>query len=700
MKVLGEGGMGTVYLAEHTLIKRRVAIKILHPQFASDANVVERFMNEARAAGTLGHPNIVESTDMGFTHDHVPYIVFEYLEGALLTDEIYRTGGLPMVRAVRVAEQVAAALRAAHDAGIVHRDLKSDNIFLTDKDELSDHVKVLDFGISRFMAHDERHPGMVMGTPEFMAPEQITNPEGVDRRADIYALGVILYEMLTARRPFAADKDIGELQRRIIQDAPPPLEREVPHALQELIVGRMLAKDPAARPQTMAAVEVALEAFLTRSDGTPIPRRRSQPIEVVDPAEIARTSGTIPRPHGMLNTPYPGIPAAGTAPVGKVPDARRKSIVLYSIAGVSLLLGVAGIGIGLKGSHNAAPVAQQPAPAPAATLPAPAPEPREPAKVDVQIDSDVATAHVVFRRRASATPMHATITPSDIVELVELSAPGYKTERYWLTFDRTTHLKAHLARGSGFEEATEEQTLVALGEGVPEVPAAKTVVKVHATDSAPARAVEVAVVAPTQVMARRKIGRSAVTEALPDTTVAVETVERPRARVAQGAAAIETAPVAAPAAPMPVAEAPKKVETAPEPAWAPKAETPAAPMPAAPAAKVAVAPLPAPRAAEAAHIVAPSVLKSLLASSSTIEPSEAVQAQMMRDEKKKATAVIKVCIGTGGEVTAATVAKSSGYTQYDTALVAGVRGWHYRPFAADGHAAPACSAVVFAFAIQ
>src|SRR6266850_1312812 len=185
IKVLGEGGMGTVYLAEHTLIKRKVAVKILHAQFASDAHVVERFMNEARAAGTLGHPNIVESTDMGFTHDHVPYIVFEFLEGALLTDEIYRVGGLPVRRAVRIAQQIASALHAAHAAGIVHRDLKSDNVFLTDKDDAVDHVKVLDFGISRFLAiEDEKtRRGVVMGTPEFMAPEQITSPDHVDKRA-------------------------------------------------------------------------------------------------------------------------------------------------------------------------------------------------------------------------------------------------------------------------------------------------------------------------------------------------------------------------------------------------------------------------------------------------------------------------------------------------------------------------------------
>ena len=261
--ILAEGGMGTVFVAEHVLIGRRMAIKVLHRELAHDAKMVKRFMNEALAAGTLGHPNIVEATDMGFTPDRVPYIVYEYLEGSLLTEEVYRINGLPVRRALRIAIQIASALDAAHNAGIVHLDLKSDNVFLTDKAGALDHVKVLDFGISRFMEADTEitQRGLVIGTPEFMAPEQVTSPDTVDKRADIYALGVLLYEMIAGRRPFAGD-DPRILLYRICNEPPPPLDREVAPELESLLFERLLAKDRQHRFSSMKDVIAALEGML------------------------------------------------------------------------------------------------------------------------------------------------------------------------------------------------------------------------------------------------------------------------------------------------------------------------------------------------------------------------------------------------------------------------------------------------------
>ncbi|MDB4954494.1 MAG: serine/threonine protein kinase [Myxococcales bacterium] len=521
IKTLGQGGMGTVFLAEHALIKRRVAIKILHPELASDANVVERFMNEARAAGTLGHPNIVESTDMGFTTNHVPYIVFEYLEGTLLTDEIYRVGGLPVRRAVRIAEQIASALLAAHNASIVHRDLKSDNVFLTDKDDALDHVKVLDFGISRFMKLEDRQKNTIMGTPEFMAPEQITSPDSVDKRADIYALGVILYEMLTARRPFSNEDDPRALMHRIVNEAPPPLMRpEVPDGLSRLIMGKLLAKRPADRFQTMNDVEAALDAFVTRGDGTPVPRRRTQPIptpkiETEFDLQQAETAASIPRLAKISTTPYPSpvetldVPQPMKAVTLGDPPPVRRPYALYGVAGVGILVGAIGLVVGMRGGDKTpppAPVAQiapAPAPLPAASMPAP----RQAQKVSIQLEADAAGARVVFRRRIAASPTTMQITPSDIVELVEISAPGYKSQRYWLTFDRPTHLHAHLVKGAGSLEATEEETLVALGEV-----------------AAPAQAIAVAAPAPQQAAAAptAPVAAKTVVVAKAETPIAVE----------------------------------------------------------------------------------------------------------------------------------------------------------------------------------
>jgi serine/threonine protein kinase len=281
LQLLGVGGMGSVFLAEHWLIKRRVAIKFLHRELITDADMIRRFMNEALAAGTLGHPNIVESTDMGFTRSDIPYIVFEYVDGTSLAEEIRRIGALPVRRALRIAYQIASALEAAHTAGIVHRDLKSENVFLTDREDMLDHVKVLDFGISRFLAASDRTAlgDRTMGTPEFMAPEQITSPDSVDKRADIYALGVVLHEMLDGSVPFPFVGTRGDLDathallHKILGELPPAISRaDAPPGLAEMITGKLLAKEAADRYASMSEVRGAIEAFasVTRR-GTTVP---------------------------------------------------------------------------------------------------------------------------------------------------------------------------------------------------------------------------------------------------------------------------------------------------------------------------------------------------------------------------------------------------------------------------------------------
>lgn len=340
---IADGGMGTVFLAEHVLIKRRFAVKFLHRELASDKEMVKRFMNEALAAGTLGHPHIVEATDMGFTPDSVPYIVFEYLEGVVLTEEIYRVGGMSVRRALRLARQIASALECAHNAGIVHLDLKSDNVYLTDKDGTQDHVKVLDFGISRFLEAepDKTQRCLIAGTPEYMAPEQVQRPDQVDKRADVYALGVLLYEMLTARRPYG-DEDPRALLYRICYESPAPLARpDVPDDLEALIFARMLAKDPAHRFQSMREVEDAIAPIHDRFSG----RLSSAPPMGIDPVDDLRVTpprgvalGTLPQPvaaevaatqPAMIATPVPVSPSVVTAP-----EHRRRFAVGWSAAAV------------------------------------------------------------------------------------------------------------------------------------------------------------------------------------------------------------------------------------------------------------------------------------------------------------------------------------------------------------------------------
>jgi len=204
---LGEGGMGTVFLAEHPVIGSKVALKAILPQFARSAEVFSRFVNEAKAVNQIGHDHIIDITDFGITPAGDYYFMMEYLEGQGLGEAISRDGAFAPARALNIAIQIADALDASHAHGIIHRDLKPENIFLKIHDGVEDFVKVLDFGLAKLTHGDDsvtRHSrvGCVMGTPHYMSPEQCEGKADVDHRADVYALGVILFEMLTGKIPF------------------------------------------------------------------------------------------------------------------------------------------------------------------------------------------------------------------------------------------------------------------------------------------------------------------------------------------------------------------------------------------------------------------------------------------------------------------------------------------------------------------
>jgi serine/threonine protein kinase len=268
MELIGEGGMGKVYLAEHVEIGKRVALKVLHPSYSRMPDLVERFRREARAASKIGHPNIVDVTDSGTTGDGSVYFVMEYLEGVELGSVIEREGALDVARALKITGQICRALSAAHREGIIHRDLKPENIFLITRDGTADVVKVLDFGIAKTTeaeAARERRltsPGMAMGTPEYMSPEQAAG-RPADARCDVYALGAIMYEMVTGIPPYTGDNFMEILTKKATVDPPPPLlvRGELPAQVSELVMAAM-ARSPSERPQTMEALEYELNKCL------------------------------------------------------------------------------------------------------------------------------------------------------------------------------------------------------------------------------------------------------------------------------------------------------------------------------------------------------------------------------------------------------------------------------------------------------
>jgi len=263
VRQIGQGGMGTVWLAEHVQLGRQAAIKVLLPELSVKPDVVQRFFNEARAATAITDPGIVQIFDYGQHTDGSAYIVMELLDGQPLDRRLHDQGALPVHDALRIIRQVASTLGAAHARGIVHRDLKPENIFLVRDPEVAsgERAKVLDFGIAKLggtATGVKTQTATMMGTPVYMSPEQCRGAGAVDARSDVYSLGCVLFVLLTQRAPFVAD-GVGELivmHITVEPTAPSAFRSDLPPEVDRLVL-RCLAKDPGAR--FASGTELALE---------------------------------------------------------------------------------------------------------------------------------------------------------------------------------------------------------------------------------------------------------------------------------------------------------------------------------------------------------------------------------------------------------------------------------------------------------
>ncbi|HNN94493.1 MAG TPA: protein kinase [Pseudomonadota bacterium] len=462
VRQLGAGGMGLVYEGVHESIARRVAIKVLLAEFAKNPEITTRFFNEARAVNLIDHPSIVQVSDFGRLPDGTAYIVMELLKGESLAARLKQQGGrLPTDRAVQIVYQTADALAAAHARGIVHRDIKPSNIMLVGDPVAAggERAKLLDFGIAKLSSDapgelPKTQTGAMMGTPQYMSPEQCRGSGTVDAQSDVYSLGVMFFQLLCGRPPFWAE-GTGELIGMHLYETPPPLASlapEVPEAICEL-VHRMLIKDRSARPR-MQEVVAALQTQLS----APSPSQLRGATAAPEPAPATMPLRSLPAPDLATLTRSPAEARSGVAATQRrdrlrVAGAATLGVLLLGLSYLTLARRSPTVATGEAPAVPTAPKdlpAEQPAPTAARAPSVPATSGRN-IRWEVVSDPPGAVVLGIDGKKLGTTPWQTSRAAQSGTFVVRLRKPGYQRKTLTLNLnqdDSRQEVLAPLPRGA------------------------------------------------------------------------------------------------------------------------------------------------------------------------------------------------------------------------------------------------------------